>query len=759
MRLLIVLFSFVFAQVLCGCLNAQNDASRLAAEYSTSIQPILEQHCFDCHSGDDSAAGVNLESYQNLEQILDDDRKWASILNQVSIGAMPPEDEEPLTAAKKANLTRWIQSSFDLVSCENSFPGTVTIRKLNRIEYRNSVRDLLGVDYRPSKNFPGDDIGYGFDNIADVLSLPPVLMEKYLDAAEVISQLAIVDPNTVNIEIGGGSFTATEGKSAIRKGVLSLYTNGTVSKNFDFRVPGVYALAVKAYGTPAAGEYPIMSALIDGKLVDTVEVEARRRKPRWYGFKLEIDDVGQRKIKIRFENDFYDPEAVAEKDRNLFIVSAVIRGPARPESNISYLKFESNTDAEAGEFIERFLPRVFRTKPDREQIRRFQKLYAHSRNNGATFHQALQKVVQAALISPQFLYKLEKPIAAGQIESLSDHERATSLSYFLWNTTPDDQLLDLADEGKLNDLEVWRKQVDRLYKDEKSNALIENFVTQWLNLKLLDKVQPDPDSYPGINGQLLLNMKTETQMVVSDVFRRDGSLFELLDCEFTYLNNALVKHYDLPIKVGTEFQRVDLADTNRAGILTHASFLTLTSNPTRTSPVKRGKWVMENILGLEPPPALPDVAPLDEEKKLVGSLRERMQQHRADPACASCHTTMDAIGFSLENFDGVGRFRLKDEGFDIDPISELPDGVVLNGSQGLQSEIATTYRDQFVRCFTEKLLTYAIGRGIKYFDRCAVDKIMERAKKRDYRISEFIRGVAESDPFLKRGSKPNGLFE
>ena len=743
----------------CMSAHAQNEAKLLQAEFDTKVKPILQSHCLDCHAGLEASAGLNLDSYQTLEQVLDADRKWMSISKQIAAGTMPPDDSSTLTRQEKEVLLSWIENVFEMVNCDNSFPGNVTIRKLNRTEYRNSVRDLLGVDYQPAKNFPGDDVGHGFDNVADVLPLPPLLREKYLDAAETISQLAIVDPTSVNISLGASSFKPAGNNSSVNGEGLSLLSEDTASKKINFQLPGVYAFVVKAFGDSANNEHAKMSVLANDKLIKTVDVKAQRRKPAWYGFELEIEQAGENELQIRFENDYYKPRRIGSEDRNLHLISVVIRGPRPPKSEIGYLNFESKNDAEAGKFIEAFLPRVFRTQLSQNRIRRFQKLYAQTRNDGESFHGALRTVIQTALVSPQFLYKLEQPVKENSIRSLSDFERATALSYFLWSSTPDDELLDLARQNKLHDAAIWKQQVGRLFDHSKSNALIDNFVSQWLNLKLLTDIEPDPDTFAGIDRQLLLDMKRETAMVMSDIFRRDASLMEVLDCDFTYLNETLADHYQLPDVTGDDFQRVALANTNRGGILTHASFLTLTSNPTRTSPVKRGRWIMENILGLEPPPALPDVVPLDDQRKLTGTLRERMQQHREDPACASCHATMDALGFALENFDGVGRFRLQDDGFDIDAISKLPDGIELNGSQGLQQQITTTYKDQFVRCFTEKLLTYAIGRGIKYFDRCAVDKIIQRAAKADYRISAFILGVADSDPFLKRGSKTNRLFE
>ncbi len=737
-------------------LFAQSEFKLTQKQFEQTIKPLLAKHCGECHSGADANAGINFDEYQAIDNILDDDQKWETIAAQIKAGEMPPEDYEPLNPKDKPRLVDWIRSTLDLISCENSYPGVVTIRKLNRREYRNTIRDLLGVDVPAADDFPGDDVGYGFDNIADVLSLPPLLMDKYLDAAEIIAARAIPATGPLDLEIAGSNFKHQSKTNRVASGVLYMLTKDTAELELDFDSPGIYAFVVQAYGTRANGEYPQMTVLVDDQAIKTVEVQAVRRKPAWHGFKLDLGTAGAKRLQIRFENDFYEPRPIGSQDRNLYISKVVIRGPQKIDSPLGYLNFDDQSREEAQRFIEEFLPRAFRSTVSASQTKRFVQLFDSFVAAGDSFPLALQKVLQAVLISPQFLYKLEKPVEPDQTRELDSFERATSLTYFLWSSTPDDQLLALARQNRLLDAEVWAEQIRRVLDNPKSQALIDDFFAQWLNLELLSDLRPDPRSFPQVDAVLLRDMQTETKMLIADVLRNDGSLFDLLQSEFTYLNPRLAQHYSAEALPSDGFVKVK-SPPQRSGLLTHASFLTLTSNPTRTSPVKRGKWIMENILGIDPPPPLANVIPLEDQDSSAGSLRERMRIHRTDPSCASCHATMDALGFALEHYDGSGKFRNHDNGFDIDARSELPDGVVLEGAVGLQNVLSTTYQEKVVRCFAEKLLTYAIGRGLRYFDRCAIDKIVARAKAGEYRISEFIKAVAESEPFLHRGTRKIGV--
>jgi len=333
---------------------------------------------------------------------------------------------------------------------------------------------------------------------------------------------------------------------------------------------------------------------------------------------------------------------------------------------------------------------------------------------------------------------------------LNDFELATSLSYFLWSTMPDESLFQLASEGKLNNPAIYREQFERMLADPKSVALVDNFVTQWLQLSHLESVQPDPDLFPGIDLQMRSDMITETKLLVQELIRQDAKITDLLSSEFTFVNQRLAGYYGITGIEGESFVKVLTSKTGRVGLLTHASILTLTSNPTRTSPVKRGKWIMENLLGEEPPPPDPTAMALEEQAELTGTVRERLEQHRADPNCAVCHTVMDELGFALENYDAVGRWRDDENGSPIDSVGLLPNGTQFSGALEVQQAIATKMRDQFVRCLIEKTLIYATGRGLEYYDECAIDIIAGTLAEKDYRFSELFYQVAISAPFLQR---------
>lgn len=739
----------------CVFESPADEAEKLQQQFTSEIRPLLEQKCGGCHWGQEANAGIAFDRYQNLGQILDDDRQWSGVAEELESESMPP-DPDSISERERQQLLDWIEATFKLVDCSTIHPGNVTIRRLNRFEYRNTIRDLLGVEYEPADDFPGDDVGHGFDNVADVMSLPPVLMERYLDAAEAVTAMAIVDKQNLplNVNLSGTTFQSDHDHTRTDQGRLSMYTVDTASKQIRFPAAGRYRVTITAYGDQAGKEPVKMTLLIDDRPIKTAEVKSRYRKPSTHQFEMELSNAGRHEVQIRFENDFFLKRAVAPQDRNLHVNSVAVAGPLPPENLPEFLRLDGRSEAKVvNSLVEEFLPRVFRRPLTVSQRQKFASLFKRLRKKQLPLVDAARGVAQAALVSPEFLFRIEQPIESG-VRTLDDFELATSLSYFLWSSTPDDQLLSLAKAGKLSNDDTLHAQIERMLQDEKSSSLVDSFAVQWLNLRVLSGLQPDPAMFPDVDQELLQAMATETRMLVADVFRNDASVLELLEAEYTFVDRELARHYGLSEldELSSGFQKISLAGSERSGILTHASILSLTSNPNRTSPVKRGKWILENVLGEVPPAAPPDIVPLDEQKELTGTLRERMQQHRADPSCASCHTTMDALGFTLENFDAVGRFRELDEGIEIDATGELPDGTMLDGLTGLREHLSTTAKEKFIRCFTEKLLVYALGRGVKYYDRCTVQQIMKQAEQQDYRFSAFIHAVASSETFRRRSA-------
>lgn len=628
----LILAAVAIAAISASALAAEGPKPDDSAEsFQKVVRPFVEKHCFDCHRGPDAESGVKLDAYTAAEQVSKDGKTWQRVFRALRGGKMPPADGPRPPQADTAAVLAWIEKALAADCARAPDPGRVTMRRLNRVEYQNTVRDLVGVEFRATEDFPADDLGYGFDTIGDVLSLPPLLMERYLDAAERIAAKTIV-------------------------------------------------------------------------------ADAKGRK---------------------FE-DLPEPHR-----RVLFV---------RPSDKLS-------PGGASRQIFERLAARAYRRPARPEEVDRPVRLAEDARKQGEGFESSIRLGLTAILVSPHFLFKVEpdpEPGAPGNVRTLDEHELAVRLSYFLWSTMPDERLFDRAARGQLRqDLDA---EVGRMLADPKSQALVENFAGQWLEIRNLDRAAPDRRQFRDFDDTLREAMRRESLMVFAGVVREDRSVIELLDADYTYLNERLARHYGIPGVSGEEFRRVSVAGTPRGGLLTQAAMLTLTSNPQRTSPVKRGKWVLENVLGEPPPPPPPGVPELPEGRRaaLRGSLRQRMEEHRKDPTCAVCHQKMDALGFALENFDPVGAWRTKDGPFDIDPSGALPDGRTFKGPAELKQILAAADRDAFARCLSEKMLTYALGRGVEYFDRCAVDKIVAAMKESNYRFSVLVREIARSEPFQKR---------
>ena len=736
---------------------------RVQREFKNQIRPILKKSCGDCHWGDNDDAGVNLEPFQTMDQFLDARKLWRKVLTRVAAREMPPEDSDPLTEEEHEQVTAWIDDMLNSVDCSNINAGQVTLRRLNRTEYRNTIRDLFGYDYRPAKSFPGDDVGYGFDNIADVLSLPPRLMEKYLDAAEQITARTIIDTKNGQYRkrIAGLKFRASDA-SAPFENLHMIFSNGSISHAINPPVGGRYRVEVVLRSSPGDGELAQLGIGLDAQIPKPVKVPETGDRLVTVSTDLQLEP-GRRRLLLSLLNDYYEAETDKKPaiDRNLFIAGVRLSGPLDaagtfakqwladvPAGKASQLKY-------ARQILEKFISRAWRRPATDRDMRRIMQLYRKTVSESPTFYDGIRACVQAVLVSPHFLFKVESSLdgeATAEDSRLNDYQLATRLSYFLWSTMPDDELFELASKGRLQRPEVLTAQVNRMLVDPKANALVDNFVAQWLQLPKLAKVRPDPDLFPGIDQTMRRDMAIETKMLVKDLIKRDASVLDLLDVDYSFVNQRLAELYGIDGVSGDEFQRVSLDEIGRRGIISHASILTLTSNPTRTSPVKRGKWIMENLLGDEPPPPDPDAIPLENQEELTGTVRQRMIQHRADPNCAVCHKVMDELGFALENFDAVGRWRDRDDGLPVDARGELPDGTTFDGAEAMQAVIATNMKQKFVHCLTEKTLIYALGRGLEYYDECATEKIIERLAKKDYRFADLVTEVVLSKPFRERAA-------
>lgn len=770
-----VLFSILIAMVSVGMVrHSFGDEKQVQRqqEFAETIQPLLAKYCYQCHGTTKAEGDLSLAGFQKVEQLLPERKHWLIVTQKLETDAMPPDDAQPQpTKEERKKLITWITATLRDIDCTGSpDPGRVTLRRLNRREYRNTVRDLVGIDYEPSREFPADDTGYGFDNIGDVLSLPPVLMEKYLAAAEEISVKAIDargGKTELDRRVTGHQLTGEGGKAGLFTRLLT--SNGEGRTEFDIPQDGEYEIRILASGDQAGDEPVKMSVRAEGKEVETFDVTAKENEAREYVTRVRLT-AGKRTIGASFLNDFYNPNDPdpANRDRNLHLSAISVRGPVDRAVNLPPLHKQiifvqpggrTTRKEAAAQVLRRLATRAFRRPATDDEVSRLLAITEDARREGDSYEATIQLAMQAVLISPHFLFRMELDPAGseGQPRDLTDYEIATRLSYFLWSSLPDDELFSLAAGGALRKDGNLEKQVRRMLADSKSRALAENFAGQWLELRSLEIRTPDKQLFPQFDDELKAAMRTETELFFGAIVQEDRSVIDLLSADFTFVNAKLAGLYGLPEVSGSEFRRVSLAGTPRGGLLTQASVLTVTSNPNRTSPVKRGKWILENILGSPPPPPPPNVPELAEvaQGELRGTLRQRMEQHRSNPACAACHRKMDPLGFAMENFDPIGAWREADGGSPVDAAGELPDGEKFAGASELRKLLVESRKEEFIRCLSEKLMVYALGRGLEYQDQCVINKISAALEQDGNRFSRLIVELVQSDPFLKVGTKRN----
>ncbi len=770
MRRLALAALTLLALVPCAPLRAADEAADASRLFQQDIKPLLNEFCSACHNPDKKKGHLNLEDYTKEPPRIEDREMWEQTRDMLQSREMPPEGKPQPTEETRQKLIDYIDSRLASFRCDDKvLPGRVTLRRLNRAEYNNTIRDLTGVDFQPAADFPADEVGYGFDNIGDVLSLSPILMEKYLAAAEEIASRAIdvnypPSPKRRRIE---AERMKRFGDDSIRPegNLLGMYREGGGKAEFVIEKKDDYRISVRAAGDQAGPEPPKLGLQIDGKGVKTFVVENHRDKPRAFSVVIPLEP-GNHELSIAYLNNYVvqnHPDPRMRGDRNLFADYVDVIGPlnlAPPPPSASHaliIPHQPKRGEErkaAHEILRRFASRAYRRPATDAEVAALVRFADLVRSEGGNFNEGIQLAVQAALTSPHFLFRWElDPTPAGkdEIRNLSGHQIASRLSYFLWSSMPDEELTRLAGEGRLTDKNVVAAQVSRMLKAPKAAAFVENFAGQWLQIRNLAEMTPDPQSFPEFDDELRAAMKRETELFFEAVMREDRSVLELLDSNFTFLNERLARHYGIDGIKGEKFQRVSLKpEHNRGGVLTHASVLTITSHPTRTSPVVRGKWIMEQILGA-PPPIPPPGVPLLEEQKAVdatASLRTRLEQHRANPDCAVCHNKLDPLGFALENYDGIGAWRDLDGRFPIDSAGVLPTGEKFSGTVDLKNILK--HREDFTRSLAKKMLTYALGRGLEYYDKCAVDDACKLLKSQDYKFTALVAGIVTSDPFLRQ---------
>ena len=738
----------------------------LQKHFEKEVLPILREACFDCHGPQEANEGIALHKYPDVKSVTDDRKVWERILLALRFGKMPPQGGPPLSQEKRKLLVDWIRPVVTEIDCDLPRPLTpVTIRRLNRSEYDNTIRDLLGLDIHPARDFPSDDVGEGFDNIGDVLSLPPLLFEKYLDAAESIAAAAIVtvDPDSVPRQRREKKRLKFDGATRLNKaGIYSMWSAARVEGTFEFRREGEFELRVVAGADQAGPEVAKLELALDGKPVGVVDVKSSRRRPAPVGLTAVVKS-GSHRFSARFINDYYRPDDPDpnNRDRNVYVVRLEVSGPlnvvdgAMPAVQKQLVKAKPASVADAvkmaRESLRPLMRRAFRRPVTDDEVASLAAFVELAMQRDESYERGLQVALSAMLVSPHFLFRVEPDSSGdpqGRQPSLSDAQLACRLSYFLWSSMPDEELFARADAGKLNSPGELDRQVRRMLQDPKAQALAGNFGGQWLNLRNLDDITPDPQQFKSFSDELRSDMKRETFAFFNAVVSEDRSLLDFLNADFSFVNERLARHYGIDGVTGDEFRRISLQGVNRAGILTQASILTLTSNPTRTSPVKRGKWIMENILGTPPPDPPADIPDLAVTQKVAPDLplRKQLEIHRQDASCAVCHREMDTLGLGFENFDAIGRWRIKSGDQPIDPSGVLPDGKKFDSPLELVA-ILRSRGNGFVRAFAEKMLIYALGRGLTFYDRCAIDKIVDSVVAQEYRFSVLVTEIVKSEPF------------
>lgn len=771
-----------------------NHAAESAADdaaVAADMRLFLARHCAECHGSDEPEGDVTLALPADDARLLTERKLWETALRRIETGEMPPLDRPRPIPADAEAFAMALRNRFDEADLRTpADPGRVTMRRLNRVEYRNTIRDLVGVDFDPTADFPSDEIGHGFDTIGDVLTVSPLLLERYLDAAEAVMERAIpatpppvvkrrrasrytepASPGVPQLMVGGFRRMSTAGTDSIER--------GPINSPFEWTADGEYEFRTKVYADPDAPQPVRVTILVSGKevpqpsgqedldrlsgsvprparILESFVVSGTSRETA-QECTLRIPPLsGRERMLIAI-----DKPAADAAPTTVFVDGMELIGPldTRPATQKRLLacRATGSQEEQTREVLGRFLRRAFRRRLEPGELDRHAALVAQAVKAGRGWNEGVQQAMQAALCSPKFLFRVESDDQPGaeDVQALDDFQLASRLSYFLWSSMPDDELLDLADRGQLS--ASLESQVRRMLADPRADALVTSFAMQWLQLKRIEFISPDGGLFPAFDNALRSAMTRETELFVGSVFREDRSVLELIDADTTFVNAPLAKHYGLEEAyrkaggTGKDFRRVPTADRTRGGLVAQAGILTATSNPTRTSPVKRGRWVLEQLLGEPPPPPPPNVPelPEDEGVSATASLRERMEVHRKSAACAGCHARMDAIGFALENYDAVGGFRTKDGSFEIDAGGTFPDGTVFSGPAGLKDVLLAKKRD-FCRCLTEKMMTYALGRGLEPADRSTVERIVDRLEAEDHKVSVLVAGIVSSDAFKQR---------
>ena len=769
----------------------------------------LDRYCVRCHNDRLQTAGLMLDR-MDLAQVGTEAETWEKVVRKVRGGAMPPANAPQPDTTASAALATWLETRLDQSAVGDRHPRRPVVHRLNRVQYTNAVRDLLALDIDGVALLPADEIGYGFDNIADVLSVTSGLLGRYLLAAQKVSRLAIGDPTMRPVHTRHEVSNFLVQTDRVSDDLPFLSRGGTVIRQ-HFPLDGEYVLKVRLRRAFDGGVIKGIDTReqldvrldgtrltlfnIGGECVDSDEPHCVKSMSSFVLPSSEYDRTADTALTLRFQAkagprvlgiSFLKSNRVTEgagPDRlpqmstataqvgEMGVASVDLEGPFNPTgpgdtpSRQRIFVCQPTTPASeepcARQILTTLAHRAYRGMDTDADVQTLLRFYQTGRSNG-DFGAGIQFALEKLLVSPKFLLRVEgaSPPATAQNASLGnasvkidDTALASRLSFFLWGSIPDDELLEEAAAGRLRDPGILERQVLRMLADPRAVSLVSDFASQWLYLRDLQEVQPDPRVFPDFDESLREAFTRETTLFLESQVQEDRPLVELLTANYTFVNERLARFYGIPHVYGNRFRRVELTDPNRAGLLGHASLLTVTSYSTRTSPVVRGKYLLSNILGSPPPPPPPDVEALEEPdvSQLRPTMRARMEAHRANPVCAACHAPMDPLGFALENFNAIGKWRTTEAGSPIDSTGSFPDGTTFSGPAEFR-EVLLGRRAEFIQTFTEKMLTYALGRGVEYYDMPAVRSIIREAAGSDHRWSSLILGIVRSAPFQASGA-------
>jgi hypothetical protein len=719
-------------------------------------QALLNRYCVTCHNEKTKTAGLMLDKL-DFTQSGKDAETWEKAVRKIRAGMMPPAGAPRPDRATLDAFAEKLEAGLDRAAAANPNPGFTGLHRLNRTEYANAIRDLLALAVDVSTLLPADDSSEGFDNIADALAVTPALVERYTAAATKVSRMAVgnilTNAFTTTYRVPG-DLSQTEHIDG-----LPLGTRGGILVHHNFPLDAEYDIKVRARsGGIGVGGIGVSGEELEVSLNgERVKVATGTNVDVHLKIKAGPQTVGAAYLRRSppGADDLWQIYAASNT-----VTSVAITGPLNPTGlgdtparrRIFVCRPASEADEEtcAKNVVSTLARRAYRQPPSVQDVDTLLSFYRDGRKNGG-FDAGIEQAVSRVLADPRFVFRFEREpanVPAGRPYRISDLELASRLSFFVWSSIPDDELLNLAIENKLHDPAVLEAQTRRMLKDPRSETLVTDFGDQWLYLRELKNQRPEAK---GFNDNLRQSFRRETELLLDSILREDRSVVDLLNADYTFVDEALAKHYGIPDVRGTRFRRVPVPDEARRGLLGQSSFLLVTSVANRTSPVARGKWVLENLLGTPAPLPPPNVPPLDTDASApqAASVRQRMEQHRNNPVCASCHKIMDPIGFSLENFDPIGRYRTSDAGIPIDASGQLVDGTKLDGPASLRLALLSR-SDVFVRTMTEKLLTYGTGRALRSYDMPVVRSIDREAARNDNRFSSLIVGIVKSDPFQMR---------